>query len=279
MSGIEGPKGNASILNELERLLRRESPLNAFEQLVSNLDGGNERESGFRRSVVCLDSNVLLNFSKRKDFEDVLDYFSAVHKVPLIISSQSLLEFWNNHISAVETVAGAVEKRFFDLRREVDKIDLEFGDFSARFKGLIDEFKKDFGHVHDRAQRRNLVELFTRLAAVARVYEVPRSRFYSYAAIRQGTKTPPGFKDSGDGDFFVWLDFLCGLACSKVDDNSLSSAIMVTDDRKSDWSKGGVPHPVLAAEVKAFVGMTFETWPLDRLAREVKIAISKVQIR
>lgn len=274
MSGSERGNGTAGILMNLESLLRRDSPLSAFRQIATNLQASKDDYKSFNKLAICLDSCVLLHLYNRKDLEDIFDYFSEKHDIPLIVSAQSLQEFWNNHIFSVETIASALERKFTELEREVEKVDDGFGDFSSQFKALISRFKDDYGHLHDRRVRKKLIDLVERLAGVASVYEVPRSRFYAYAAIRQSLKTPPGFKDSGDGDYFVWVDFLFGLASLKEDGHAIERAIMVTDDKKSDWSKGGVPHPVLSAEVEACIGVPFETWSLDKFAQLVQRQIA-----
>ncbi|MDR6841027.1 PIN-like domain-containing protein [Pseudoxanthomonas sacheonensis] len=278
MSGTDAANDIEGILLRLEAMLRRDAPISAFKQLASSFQASRAVEIRFENFAICLDSCVLINLSKRKDLEDIFDYFSTKHRAPLIVSAQSLLEFWNNHISSVETIASALEKRFSELEKEVLKVDGDFGSYSDEFKGLLGRFKDDYGHVHDKAIRRSLVSLVQRLSEVASVHEIPRSRFYRFASSRQSTKTPPGFKDSGDGDYFVWMDFLFGLAKAKQSGEKIEKAIMVTDDRKSDWSKGGVPHPVLAAEVDACIEVPFETWSLEQLAQRVRSQIDDVEV-
>jgi hypothetical protein len=36
-----------------------------------------------------------------------------------------------------------------------------------------------------------------------------------------------------------------------------------------DWSRAGVAHPLLVAEVQAFVGVPFEIWTIAKLAAEI----------
>jgi hypothetical protein len=45
--------------------------------------------------------------------------------------------------------------------------------------------------------------------------------------------------------------------------------VLVTDDRKIDWSRSGMAHPILVDEVKALVGVPFEIWNLEKLADEI----------
>jgi hypothetical protein len=188
----------------------------------------------------------------------------------LIISAQSVQEFWNSQLVAVETIASALEKRFTDLEREVKKVDGDFGDYRQRFSELLNGFQAEYGHLLDKNARRNVGLLIEMLSKRARVIEVPRHRFQQYAEYRQRTRTPPGFKDQGDGDFYVWLDFLYGLNALKLDGFNFRKAVMVTDDRKVDWSRGGVAHPTLTAEVSAYVSVPFEAWTLNRLADSIE---------
>ena len=88
---------------------------------------------------------------------------------------------------------------------------------------------------------------------------------------RKTTRTPPGFKDEGDGDFFVWADFLLGLlsAANVPDAAIVQHVIFVTEDKKADWSLDGTAHPILTAEVKALTNASFEIWSLDKLATTI----------
>lgn len=44
---------------------------------------------------------------------------------------------------------------------------------------------------------------------------------------------------------------------------------LVTLDKKIDWSRGGIPHPILSAEVQAISGAEFETVTVDTLAKRL----------
>lgn len=86
---------------------------------------------------------------------------------------------------------------------------------------------------------------------------------------RKKTKTPPGFLDSKDGDFFIWLDMLEGLIVAQDRNIPFTQVALVTTDKKTDWSRGGIAHPILCAEVRTLIGVPFETWDIGKLMREV----------
>ncbi|MFX4008366.1 hypothetical protein ACJBXM_11095, partial [Streptococcus suis] len=51
-----------------------------------------------------------------------------------------------------------------------------------------------------------------------------------------------------------------------------NQVLLITNDVKLDWSREGVAHPLLSAEVMALVGVTFETWDVAKLAQKVAAA-------
>ena len=92
--------------------------------------------------------------------------------------------------------------------------------------------------------------------------------------LRKRTRTPPGFKDDGDGDFFIWADFLTGLQLAQAKGSKFVRAILVTRDQKVDWSRAGIAHPILVAEMKALLGISFEIWSDERLNSEIEKALA-----
>jgi hypothetical protein len=103
----------------------------------------------------------------------------------------------------------------------------------------------------------------------ASVPYAPRLRFREIAAQRKKTKTPPGFKDEGDGDFFIWVDLLTGLQQARLEGQEFERAVFISHDQKVDWSRAGIAHPILVAEVKALVDVPFEIWNIQKLAGEI----------
>lgn len=191
-----------------------------------------------------------------------------------MVSAQTVLEFWNNHISAFETISTSLSKRFSDLEREIGKIDASMGGFGDEFRAILSRFNEEYGHLHDAANRAKLTALATQLPDCAEIFEAPRIRFSKFAEYRKSTKTPPGFKDQGDGDFYVWVDSLFGFLTCKERGVTFTNAIMVTDDKKSDWSKGGVAHPLLVAELKACVDVPFACWGVEHLVSAVQSEVN-----
>jgi len=136
---------------------------------------------------------------------------------------------------------------------------------------LLDRFTRDYGHLLEEKTLKATLAVLQSLQKRALVPYVPRTRFTDIALQRKRTKTPPGFKDDKEnfGDFFIWVDFLYGLLRAKQTNKTFTHAVMVTNDQKPDWSRKGVAHPVLTAEVDALVRCTFEVWSLDELHKAI----------
>jgi hypothetical protein len=261
------PSAAASERLELEiiKVLNRERPIEALAALASAYKP-EPTPTNLARSVIALDSSVFLRLGTH---EDVMDYLGSRHPAPLILPGQSIQEFWNNNLNVAESIASGISKKFEALENEIGKVDPTFADFSPKFKALLDTFRESFGYAYDGGTVRRTIALFEILKSRAIVAYVSRNRFAEMAACRKMTKTPPGFKDPGDGDFFIWLDLLKALLLARENGRTFDRVILVTNDKKSDWSREGVPHPILSAELLALTGVPLETWNLDRLVREV----------
>ena len=81
--------------------------------------------------------------------------------------------------------------------------------------------------------------------------------------------TPPGFRDNGDGDFFIWVDLLTGLLEAQALGKEYRRVALVSLDKKVDWSRAGIAHPILVAEVRTLLNVPFEIWTIDRLSAEI----------
>ena len=246
-------------------VLNRERPIEALAALARAYRPEPE-ELNLSRSAIALDSSVFLRLGTQ---DGVIDYLSANHPAPIVLPGQAIQEFWNNQLSAAESIASGISKKFDALKAEIEKVDATFGDFSTKFKGLLEEFRESFGYAYDGGTVRRTTSLFEVLESKAVISYVSRERFAAMAEHRHKTKTPPGFKDPGDGDFFIWLDLLKALLLSKMQGVHFDRVLLVTNDKKVDWSREGIPHPILSAELHALVGVPLETWTLERLVREV----------
>ncbi|MFG1865653.1 hypothetical protein [Microbispora bryophytorum] len=217
-----------------------------------------------------IDSNIFLRLANAPRSEDLLD-FLASHSAPLILPSQAVQEFWNNR-KTITTISDDLKSRFSALSKTVDSIDANFGEFERRFGELLSEFEAEFGYLYHGQILDRVVKMLELLKEKAHCYSVPRSRFATYAKQRKLARTPPGFEDKGDGDFYVWADFLYGLLICRRNSNvpQFEHIVLLTDDNKKDWSSYGIPHPVLTAEVQSLFGVPFSIWGLKVFAERVE---------
>lgn len=230
-------------------------------------------EPGVTPFAIGIDANILLNMGKGRAGADVVDYLSQQHKGPLIVPHQAILEFWNNYLGGVSGLGDSLRQNFKSLSKTVEELDPAYVDFSSRANDLLGDFEDRFGHVLEGRVGMELTALFESLAERALVPHVDRLALVDAGRSRQMTRTPPGFKDDALGDFYVWSEFLLGLAIAREQGVEFDHAVMVSDERKADWSTKGTPHPSLCAEVEAWVGVPFMIWPLERLKEHVRTAL------
>lgn len=257
------------------RVLNREVDIAAIGALESALEQGDSTNAMpddqivAARTVIAFDTNVFLRLSGHQKADDVVDFLRTSFHGKLLLPGQAIQEFWNNQLSAVETVASSIKKHSDNLKKEVEKIDPSYSDFASRFRGLLDEFQVSYGYLYDEATLRRLKLIVSLLSETALVPYCPRTELSPIASVRRRTKTPPGFKDDLDGDFFLWADLLLGVATLLKGGFSPQRVALVSNDAKADWIRHGVPHPILSAEIKALCGATFQIWSLDDLAKLV----------
>lgn len=230
-------------------------------------------ERSLHESAICLDSSAFLRLGGHAKADDIIDFLRTKHSPPIILPGQSIQEFWNNQLQAVQTVSSGLRKKFDDLRNEFTKVDPNFGDYGLRLVGVLDEFRTDHGYIYDESTVRKTSALFQMLQDVAIISFVSRSKFADLASQRKRTKTPPGFHDVGDGDFYIWLDLLRGLQIARAKRRAFARVVLVTEDQKPDWTRGGVPHPLLTAEMHSLFGVPLEIWRLPTLAQEIMDAL------
>lgn len=259
---------SAQRLNQLVQLLDRQAPVQALDALVAALrpiDSSVELE----RTAIALDANVFLRLGNHAKSVDIVDYLSARHTAPLILPGLAIQEFWNNQLHAVDTVSSGLKKRFDALKADFGKVDKNFGDYASKIDALLDQFSVDHGHVYEEGTVRKTLNVLEMLQKRAMIPYAPRLQFREIGAQRKNTKTPPGFKDDGDGDFFIWVDLLTGLQQAVHEGRPFERVALVSQDQKVDWSRAGVAHPILVAEVQALVAVPFEIWTIDKLATEI----------
>lgn len=262
----ERPRADVHVKRLLTYLDRHET-LNSLEALYEALDARN-RIASFMPSgafAVGFDTNAAfrlgLNGSKGTD---AVDYLRARHQGPLILPGQVLQEIWNNSLEGLDPKAKKIAKALEALKSEASGIGQELGELAEAAENAISKLVASHGDWIDpsaRATFERTLEVFREKATVA---HVPRSAFHAIAQTRHDTKTPPGFRDpaGNNGDFFVWADFLLGTLRTMTED--LEAVVFVTNDTKKDWSRNGVPHPVLVAEARAIVDRPFHLWTVER---------------
>lgn len=245
--------------------LNRQGTIGSLEALASAFRG-DAPGARVASSALVIDASAFLRLST---YVDVVDYLNLRHAPPVVLPGQAIQEFWNNFNSAHQAITTGIRSKFDQLKAEIAKVDGEFEDFSTRFGELITEFNDSFGYAYDGETVRRTISLFEALEGKASVSYARREPFIGLAAIRNATKTPPGFKDNGDGDFFIWIDALEGLLAAKDAGEEFEHVVLITNDKKVDWSRDGIPHPVLTAEVDALLGVPLSMWDVKKLAAQI----------
>ncbi len=229
---------------------------------------------GLMQTAIGFDSSSFLRLGSHRKSEDILDYLRSQHLAPLVLPGQAIQEFWNNQLQAVETIATKVKGKFDAFQSELKRAEPFFESYAEKIDELLEEFRTQHGHIYDEATIRKTGTVLDLLKQRAIVSYAPRLQLAEVAAYRKRTKTPPGFKDDGDGDFFIWADFLTGLQMARARGDRFSRAVLVTRDVKLDWSRSGIAHPILSAEIKALLDIPFEIWGEDKLASEIDRALA-----
>ncbi|MCY4004162.1 MAG: PIN domain-containing protein [Rhodospirillales bacterium] len=250
------------------RVLNREVSIAALGALIAALEPL-EEEWPVSSTAIALDTNVFLRLAGHKRSEDIVDYLVSKHEAPIVIPGQVITEFWNNQLAIVQTVAEGLKKEFDRFKKSVQAIDEEFKMFSDEIEHTLEKFQSEHDHIYSVPTVHRTRRLLESVQGKAIVPFVNRTRFQSLAEHRYRTKTPPGFMDEGHGDFFVWADFLLGLRLAISKDMGFERAAFVTNEKKVDWSRRDVAHPVLVAEAWAVSGGPFAIWSLDKLAEKI----------
>lgn len=258
-------------LGDIIQIFERRREIDGLSALIESLDV-DEGATDLGTTAIAIDANVFMRVATHPKSALIIDYLASQHSAPLILPGQAVQEFWNNQIDAVDTVATKLKKSFDDLRRQIERVPEELSDFTNRMNALLDEFSENHGYIYEGATVSKTSEFLSILKEKAAVPYCPRSMVHNIAVHRKSTKTPPGFKDSGDGDFFIWADLLYGLREAQLRGEEFSKVVLVTNDTKKDWSREGKAHPILTAEVTALLGAKFETWTLAKLIKAIEEA-------
>ena len=257
---------------ELIRVLDRTQHIDALALLADAIQRpALSADINLQNTAIAFDTNVLLRWVKHSREADLTDYLRR-HSAPVIVPGQIIQEFWNNQAGGIPTAAARIREKFSQLKSEVEAIDPSFGEFSAKFASLMDEFTTDFGYIYDNTTIGKTHTLITMLRSKAIVPFASRMNFKGLAGQRKDTKTPPGYKDPGDGDFFVWVDLLTGLQEARANGAAFSRVVLLSHDEKPDWSRNGTPHPILSSEIRALFDVPFEIWKIEKFATEMERA-------
>lgn len=223
----------------------------------------------FRVTAIALDSSAFLRLSMHPRSADVVDYLKLNHSAPTILPGQAVQEFWNNQFAVVQSISVSMKKNFEEIKRYVDQMDEDFGDFGTKFDGIMGEFSQRYEYIYDPALSRKLLSFLEALREFAIVTFAPRLGLGDLAIQRKKSKTPPGFMDEKDGDFYIWVDLMFGLDLARRSGRDFAGVVLVTNDKKKDWSRASVAHPVLSSEMAALFQVPLQIWSTDRLVKEV----------
>lgn len=186
-----------------------------------------------------------------------VDYLTGMHTGPIIIPGQAIQETWKNALSGMEPSGKRIHNALTSLETELRKLDMRTGPILERARTSVDELRNVHSDWIDAESQNTFIKTLEGLAKKASCPYVPREAFQDLARVRNDTKTPPGFEDPDDnhGDFYLWADFLYGLATADLE--LVRTVVLVTNDVKPDWSRGGIPHPILVQEVELVTGKPF----------------------
>jgi hypothetical protein len=253
----------------------RDVPLDALaaleRSLTTSAPGRNSHSLG--DTAVALDTNVLLKLASHRKSSEVIDYLTSKHEAPLILPGQVIQEFWNNHVGSLMTVAKEIERKLADLQKSINELE-PHGPLSDAVSQIKEQLSSDYNFLFDAGLVSKTKTMLASLRVRARVPFAKRSAFVEIAELRKRTKTPPGFRDDGHGDFYVWVDLLKGLQQARAEGSGFVQVAVITNDEKPDWVRNGMAHPILSSEVRSLFNVPLEIWKLDRLVEEVDRALT-----
>lgn len=259
---------NKTFEAEMIRVLDRQGGFDALVELRSAL-GPTDSASSVTTTAIAFDANVVLRLGGHRKRADIIDYLSLRHEAPIIVPGQIIQEFWNNHSKVSDSVAVSIRKNFDSLRKEIGKIDPSFDSYAQEITEILDRFLGDHGYKLDPHAVEKTLDLFSIFKKKATVAYAPRMLYQEIALQRKASRTPPGFLDHGDGDFYVWADILTALDVARREGKQFDRVVLISLDKKVDWSREGVAHPILVAELQALFACPFEIWTPDKLADQI----------
>lgn len=262
------PQGTEAIIERMIAVFDRRVEIPALEALISSLkisSGANDLEG----AAIALDANAVLRIPQHRNSSDIVDYLSVQHSGPIILPGQVIQEYWNNQLAAVDTVARGMQKKFEAFKVEVERYQQTHSEAFGMINQGLETFKDNNSELFHPDTIHKTLTFLEALSEKAAVPYAPRMAFHRIAEQRTRVKTPPGFRDDGDGDFFIWVDVLFGLLSTMESGSTLSKLVLVTNDGKIDWCREGKAHPILYAEAKALLETDFEIWTLDKFASSV----------
>lgn len=256
-------------------VLDRGAPLEALAALEYSLSTSPPGRNGLslNETAIALDTNVLLTLASHRKSAEVIDYLSGRHIAPLVLPGQVIQEFWNNHVGSLMTVASQVEKKLIDLKKSIERLDPN-SQLADAIAGMQEKLRTDYNYLYDAGLVSKTKTMLSSLSSKAIVPFARRSIFVGAAELRKRTKTPPGFRDDGHGDFYVWVDLLTGLQKARAFGSTFAQVAVITNDEKPDWVRNGMAHPILSSEVRSLFNVPLEIWKLDRLVEEVDRALT-----
>ena len=259
-------QGAECVVSRMSAVFDRQIEIPALESLVSALKGNSE-PGDLEGVAIAIDANAVLRIPQHRKSSDIIDYLSTQHSGPIILPGQVIQEYWNNQLAAVDTVSKGMQKKFDAFKVEVVRCNQTHSESFLKISEGLEEFNEANSELFHPDTVHKTLTFLEALSEKAIVPFAPRQAFSRIAAQRKRVKTPPGFRDDGDGDFYVWTDILYGLSGLADGGTTPEKLILITNDGKIDWCREGEAHPILCAEAKALLGMDFQIWTLDKFAQ------------
>lgn len=218
-----------------------------------------ERLPANEEFVLGFDTNAFFRLGLGSESAvSTLDYITGAHHGPVILPGQVIQESWNNAHAIVTPTAKRVQSALTTLDKEITKAGFLANSKSSNAWDEVNEYSQTVKQWIDPESHAQFIRTVSAISGKASCKFVPRERFIELARLRNDTKTPPGFEDpdNNHGDFFVWADYLYGLASADL--TNCTRVVFVTKDQKADWSTNEIPHPILTAEAQLLTGLPFE---------------------